>query len=221
MRVMIVAPHPDDEVLGCGGVMARFAAEGSETHVVIVTRGIPELWTDSEVAKTRREMEEANHMLGVTSISCLDFPAPSLDTVPCYKLAEAIKTVIRQYSPDRLFIPHYGDLHADHRAVFAASLVASRPTTDCSVREILCYETLSETDWGPPMESDWFVPTVFVDISDYLDRKVAALKCYHGQIHKWPHPRSLEAVQALARLRGAAIGVNAAESFRLVKSIYR
>lgn len=221
MRELVIAPHPDDEVLGCGGVIAKHAAEGSEVHVLIVTRGIPELWSDADVLGIRKEMGEAHRILGVAAASFLDFPAPCLDSVPGYRLANAIKAAVRELSPERVYVPHRGDLHADHQAVFRAVLVATRPTKGCAVREVLSYETLSETDWGAPFPGEAFVPNVFVDISLYLQCKLQALKCFKGQLRTWPHPRSACAVEALARLRGAAVGVDAAESFMLVRSVLR
>ena len=120
---------------------------------------------------------------------------------------------------DVLYLPHRGDLHADHQAVYLAGLVAARPINGCSVKKLLCYETLSETEWSPPHGDAVFIPTVFVDISEYLETKIEALSCITSQLRDPPHPRSLDIVRALARFRGSMAGLMAAEAFSLVRGI--
>ena len=219
--VLVIATHPDDEVLGCGGVIARHVAQGDSVHVLVVTRGIPEIFPPEAVEETREELRAAHDLLGVSDTAFLDFPAPRLDMVAGCELADAIGEVIRAQEPSTVYLPHRGDLHADHQAVYQATLVAARPVADCPVRRLLCYETLSETDWGPPSGDQAFVPTVFVDITDYLAKKLDAMACYRGQLRPPPHPRSLEAIEALARLRGATVGLAAAEAFVLVREVER
>lgn len=219
MIVLVIAPHPDDEVLGCGGVMARHASENDDVQVLIVTRGIQELFTVEQVEQVRQELREAHSILNVSGVQFLDFPAPRLDTTPGYELADAIAKVIHSMRPDVIYLPHRGDLHSDHRAVYHATLVASRPIDNCSVRRLLCFETLSETEWGSPFPDQSFVPTVFIDITDYLDRKLEAFTCYRSQVREPPHPRSLESIKSLARLRGSTVSVGAAEAFMLVREI--
>ncbi len=218
MNVLVVSPHPDDEVLGCGGVIARHAAHGDAVHVLIATRGIPEVFPIEEVEGTRTELRRAHDLLGVSGTTFLDFPAPALDTIPGYKLADAIGDVVRSRRPSVVYLPHLGDLHIDHRAVAQATLVATRPIDNCSVRRLLCYETLSETEWGCPGH-EVFVPTVFVDISAYLSTKLEAMKYYQIQLKEPPHSRSLQSIENLARLRGAAVGLHAAEAFMLIREI--
>ncbi|MDQ3813972.1 MAG: PIG-L family deacetylase, partial [Armatimonadota bacterium] len=154
---------------------------------------------------------------GVASCSFLDFPAPQLDVVPGWRIAAAIGRVIRSCAAEWVYLPHRGDIHADHRAVHDATLVAARPINDCSVRRLLCYETLSETEWAAP--SSAFVPTVFVNITDYLETKLQAMACYRSQLKEAPHARSLQNIEALARLRGATVSLPAAEAFMLVREI--
>lgn len=219
MKVLVVAPHPDDEVLGCGGVIARHTAEGNEVHVLVVSRGVPEIFPPKKIERTRTELREAHKILGVSGVTFLDFPAPRLDLVPGYELADGIARVIGTLQPIQLYLPHHGDLHADHRAVYLAGLVAARPIKDCSVKKVFCYETMSETEWSPPCGDTSFIPTVFTDITDYLEVKIRALSCLRSQMKSLPHSRSLGMIEALARLRGCTVGLSAAEAFSVVREI--
>lgn len=217
--VLVIAPHADDEVLGCGGAIARHADGGDEVHVAIVTWGDPQIYPDDDAAEIRAEIEAAHRLLGVASTTYLPFPAPGLDVIAGYQLADAIAQVIRQVQPQTVYLPHHGDIHTDHQAVYQATLVAARPINQCPVRRLLCYETLSETEWSPPRGDTAFIPTVFIDISDHLDRKLKAMTCYGMELKEFPHPRSLPALTALAHLRGTTVGLAAAEAFALVRQI--
>jgi LmbE family N-acetylglucosaminyl deacetylase len=219
MTVLVIATHPDDEVLGCGGVIARHADQGHEVHVLVVTRGIPELFESEQIETTRQELRNAHKILGVSGVTFLDFPAPRLDMVPGNDLADAIAGVIRQLKPQIIYMPHRGDIHGDHQATYWATLVATRPINRNPVRRLLCYETLSETEWGAPTGDQVFVPTVFIDISSSLERKLEAMACYRSQLKQPPHPRSLRSIEALARLRGGTVSLDAAEAFMLVREI--
>jgi LmbE family N-acetylglucosaminyl deacetylase len=205
MNILVVATHPDDEVLGCGGTIARHASRGDRVDVVVVTRGAPDLYDEHQVKTLRKELEAAHAVLGVSAVHFLDFPAPKLDLVPAHELADSI--------------PHRGDLHSDHRAVFGAALVAVRPIGKSPVRRVLSYETLSESEWSAPVAEDAFLPSVFIDISAFLEKKKQALAAYRSQLKEFPHPRSLIAVESLARLRGSTVGVQAAEAFQLIREI--
>lgn len=218
-RVLVVAPHPDDEVLGCGGTIARHVAQDDEVHVLVVTRGASELYPLEEEEEVRQEARAAHLILGVSDTHFLDFPAPKLDTIPVYQLADAIAHIIRQYQPQIVYLPHRGDIHLDHQRVYQATLVAARPINHCPVRQLLCYETLSETEWAPPWSDTAFVPNVFVDITDYLDLKLKAMHCYKSELQYAPHPRSLYGIETLARQRGSTVSLSAAEVFMLVRQI--
>lgn len=218
-NILVIAPHPDDEVLGCGGTIARHAAWEDSVHVLIVTRGDPDLYPDDDEAEIRREIESAHQVLGVAGTIYLNYPAPRLDTIAGYQLAEAIHQVIHQVQPCTVYLPHHGDIHIDHQRVYQATLVAARPINRCPVRQLLCYETLSETEWSPPQSNAAFIPTAFTDISDYLDTKLKAMGCYGAELKPFPHPRSLKALDALAKLRGATVGLAAAEAFSVVRQI--
>jgi LmbE family N-acetylglucosaminyl deacetylase len=218
-QILVIATHPDDEVLGCGGVMARHADAGDDVHVLVVTRGIPELFPPEVIEGTRFELARAHAVLGVRTVRFLDFPAPGLDAVPLYEVADAIERAVRDLRPSIVYCPHQGDLHGDHKAAFWATLVAVRPVTDHRVSRTLCYETLSETEWAAPLPGDAFVPTVFTDITTTLGRKLRACRCYLSQMKPFPRPRSVRAVAALARFRGATVGVSAAEGFTVIRDI--
>jgi len=219
MNVLVIAAHPDDEILGCGGVIARHAAHGDSVHVTIVTRGIPELFPPDVVATGREELRKAHTVLGVSGVTFLDFPAPKLDTVAGNDLADALGGVLSRIRPRIIYLPHRGDIHGDHQATYRATLVATRPINGCSAQRLLCYETLSETEWGSPTGDQAFIPTVFIEITEGLKRKLEAMACYKSQLKEPPHPRSLRSIEALARLRGGTVGLDAAEAFMLVRDI--
>jgi LmbE family N-acetylglucosaminyl deacetylase len=221
MTVLVFAPHQDDEVLGCGGVMARHVRNGDSVHVVVVTRGVPDLFPPELIERTRGELRTALSLLGVTEARFLEFPAPRLDTIPRGELAEALQKAIYDIKAEVVYVPHRGDIHHDHQAVFEAALVAARPSKECPVRRLLAYETLSETEWAAPFADNAFIPNVFVDISDVLGLKLQAMSCYQTQLKDAPHPRSLAGLEALAHLRGFTIGVPAAEAFMLVRESIR
>ena len=216
---MVIAPHADDEILGCGGTMAKHIAEGDEVKVLVVTKGIEELYSEAEVEVIRGEAKKAHEYLGISESIFFDFPAPVLDQTPSYKISIAVSEVIKAYAPNVVYLPHRGDLHKDHRMVFESSLVAIKPVNNCSVVDIYSYETLSETEWDAPFGDDAFIPNVFIDISDYIVSKKEAMKMFKSQLKAFPHSRSLECIDALAKFRGATVGKHAAESFMLIRSI--
>lgn len=223
-KILIIAPHPDDEVLGCGGIIAKNAAKGNDVYVVIVTNayvGAPEMFTEKGTEKVRIEARNSHQFLGVKETLFLDFPAPRLDTIPSYKLSIALLEIINKLKIDTLYIPHRGDIHKDHRVTFEAALVAARPINNCPVNTIYAYETVSETEWAAPFGDDVFIPTVFEDITPYIEKKKKAFTYFTAQERKFPHPRSLQNLEYLSKLRGATVGFNNAEAFMLVRSLIK
>lgn len=216
-RLLVVAPHPDDEVLGVGGTLARAAAEGDETFVLIVTRGFPPRFVVSDTERVQEEARRAHALLGVQETFTLAFPAAELNSTPHADLNAEIARIIDEVRPERLFVPFTGDLHLDHQRVFASSLVAARPSSAWSPKATYAYETLSETNWNAPYISPSFQPNVFVDVSAYLETKIRAMQAYTSQVRPSPHERSVEALRALATLRGSTVGVAAAEALVLVR----
>jgi LmbE family N-acetylglucosaminyl deacetylase len=219
VRIFVLAPHPDDEVLGAGGAIAWHVARGNEVHVGILTRGHPAIFSEDSIAQVRREAGQAHELLGISRTHfCDELPAPGLDTVPHHVVTQVIRGWLQEIKPEVFYIPHRGDIHIDHRLAYHAALVAARPGYS-SVRRILCYETLSETEWSGPALEDAFLPNVFVDISLHLETKQAAMRAYKSQLKSFPNPRSAENIEALARLRGATVQVPAAEAFILIREI--
>jgi N-acetylglucosamine malate deacetylase 1 len=219
--ILVIAPHPDDEILGCGGTIARHSDGGDRVHVAVVTRGAPDVFPPESVSVVRQEAERAHRVLGVASCVFFDFPAPKMDQVAGHLVADQLRQLILKFRPEVLYMPHCGDIHDDHKAVFWAACVAARPTVDYQVARLLCYETLSETEWGPPPAGSAFAPTVFVDISAQLERKLRAASEYVSQLKDAPHPRSLTCLKALAQFRGATACIEAAEAFVLVREVIR
>jgi LmbE family N-acetylglucosaminyl deacetylase len=217
--VLVLAPHPDDEVLGAGGTIARLSAQGRDVHVVIVTRGGPPLFDEAFIERGRAEAREAHEVLGVKETVFLEgFPAALLDTIPQSTLNAGVREAIDAVDPELLFIPFPGDLHIDHRMVAEAALVAARPNRRHGMRAVLAYEALSETDWSAP-GAPGFAPNVFVDIAAQLETKLEAMGRFASQLNPFPHPRSLEALRALALGRGGTSGLSAAEAFVLVRAV--
>ena len=219
MRILVVAPHMDDEVLGCGGIMAKYAKEGHEVYVAVVTNGQPPLFTGEEDDIDKANCLEAHKLLGVKETFFLDLPAAMLDTMPKYKLNGAINKVVQKLVPDEIYIPHKGDMHFDHKMINEACMVAVRPRSEEAVKRVYVNETLSETEWDVPSADNYFMPNVFVDISDYIDLKIEAMAKFSQQIIEYPSPRSKEGIRSLALNRGMTVYKKYAESFMLIREI--
>lgn len=218
-RALVLAPHPDDEILGCGGTMARIVAEGGEVHVAVVTRGREPRFDTAQIEQVRKETMQAHALLGVAHTHFLGLPAAELDSVPHVDLISAIAGAVAHSMPDTFFVPFVGDLHLDHRLVFDATMVVGRPKGEAYPRRILAYETVSETHWAAPGVAPPFEPTVFIDITDHLDTKLRAFSCFASQCQSFPNERSIEALSALATVRGSTVTRRAAEAFMLIREV--
>jgi LmbE family N-acetylglucosaminyl deacetylase len=218
-NILVVAPHPDDEILGCGGTIKKHTSQNNAVYILIVTRGKTELYPEEKIQNVRQEALKAHELLNVTETRFLDFPAPELDQVSTSELARAIGNVINEYKADTIFLPHRGDIHHDHKAVFNAGLVASRPVKYHHVKRIYSYETLSETEWFAPVSEDAFIPTMFVNITDFFEAKLEAMKCFKSQLKEFPHSRSLKTIESLATFRGSTVGFSYAEAFTTIRTI--
>ena len=216
MNILVIAPHPDDEVLGCGGTIAKHANNGDVVHLCIVTKGYYPDWSHEYLKNRPSEIEESNRILGIKKFHLLDFPTAKLDNIPQKDLNDSISEVINKVKPAVVYIPHRGDIHQDHRIIFHSALIAMRPNSKHYVKKILSYETLSETEWGYPRN---FQPTLYVDISDTIDVKIEAMKAYASELKQYPHPRSIEIIEALAKKRGSEVGLKYAEAFEIIKEI--
>ena len=219
MKVLVIAPHPDDEIIGTGGTIAKRSAAGDEVFVCIVTKGYPPIFDEDFISQGRRECLEADKLLGVRETVFLDFPAVLLETVPRYQFNGAMCDVVSRLRPDEVYIPHRGDMQLDHQVVVDAAMVALRPKYQHVVKRVYAYETLSETGWNIPNTVNEFIPNVYENIADTLENKLRAMAEFQSQLEQFPAARSLEAMKALAKFRGATVNVPAAEAFSLVREI--
>jgi LmbE family N-acetylglucosaminyl deacetylase len=226
MKVLVVAAHPDDEVLGCGGTMARLAGEGHEVFLSIVAEGMTSRAANREDADRLQldtlhaQARQAAQLLRVKDTFLEGLPDNRLDTVPLLDVVKTIESLITRISPDRIYTHHPGDLNFDHNVVSRAVLTAARPMSGCTVKELYQFEVPSSTEWAfQQYEDNGFRPNTFVDISQTLEVKVKALACYESEVRPFPHPRSSEALRAIAQRWGTVAGCRAAEAFQLVRAI--
>jgi LmbE family N-acetylglucosaminyl deacetylase len=217
--VLVVAAHPDDEVLGCGGTLAALADAGARIHVAFLADGVSSRGSAADAAgelgRRRSAADRACRGLGVTSTSFGDFPDNRMDTIALLDVVKSIEALVSEHRPDTVFTHHAGDVNVDHRRIFEAITAACRPQAGHPVRTILSFEVPSSTEWQLPGSGPAFVPNWFVDISKTFARKLVALEAYLAELRDWPHPRSVRGVEHLARWRGATVGVDAAEAFVL------
>lgn len=216
--ILVVAAHPDDEVLGCGGYIANQVKSGAEVLVTFLSDGVTSRQGNlglQEIEARRHAASLAAKVLGVSDVSFGDFPDNKLDSVPLLEVIKRIDAVIKRVQPSIVFTHFGGDLNIDHRIVNQAVLTACRPTVDQVVKQIMFFEVSSSTEWQVPTEGEAFVPNWFEDISQTLELKVKALLMYEHELREWPHPRSVKAIEHLAHWRGASCGVDAAEAFVL------
>ncbi len=226
--VLVVVAHPDDEVLGCGGTIARYARDGRAVHVAMLADGIGARLSTAALTSSgdraalhrrRAAAERAGTILGVASSTFGDFPDNRMDTVPLLEIARAVEQLVATYQPEIVLTHHVGDVNIDHRRIHEAVVTACRPQPGHLVRTVLTFEVASSTEWQFAASAPVFAPSWFVDISDTLVLQQEALAAYAEELRPWPHPRSLEALRDRARWRGASIGVEAAEAFMLGRHI--
>jgi LmbE family N-acetylglucosaminyl deacetylase len=217
-RLLIIAPHPDDETLGAGGTAAKYAALGYEVSILIVSGHLPPLYEQARYEETVAEAAEALAVLGIPGrVTFLEIPATMVGTVPVHELNAKISAAVHHVRPHILLCP-YPDRHVDHRVIFDSVMVAARPVgPGADIEMLAAYETLSETHWNAAHIEPNFVPTWVVDISEVIDQKLRAVACYRSQIPPWPGPRSVEAVEALAKFRGSQAGFAFGEAFHVIR----
>lgn len=221
MNILVVAPHPDDEVLGMGGTIAKFVSEGNNVSVAIVTKGWEPLYPKEQVTKVRAEAKKANEIMGVKNLIFMDFPVTKLKQVPMHELNESFAQLVKNEKPELVFLPFHGDRHLDHRCVYESCMVALRPgQQNNQLKRILCYETVSETHWATAYIEPNFEPQVWNDISQHLSVKLAAMEKYQSQLRPKPDARSIDALTSLAKWRGSVVGMAAAECFILVREYW-
>jgi LmbE family N-acetylglucosaminyl deacetylase len=223
--VLVLAAHPDDEVLGCGGTIARRSRDGDDVHIAILGEGITSRFQNREEAD-RTELErlhersrEAGRIVGATQVSLFGLPDNRFDSIALLDIVKIIEGLIDRLEPSVVYTQHGGDLNIDHNLLYRATLTATRPMANCPVRELYAYEVASSTEWAFQKFEPAFRPNTFVDISDTLESKISAMEVYESEARAFPHPRSPEALRAQARRWGSASGLQAAEAFELVRAV--
>jgi LmbE family N-acetylglucosaminyl deacetylase len=226
MSVLVVAAHPDDEVLGCGGTIARHADSGDHVQVLIVAEGSTSRQQKRDRSQVRDELsvlakaaQAAGSILGAANVQLLDLPDNRLDSLDRLDLIKRIEEHVNHHKPGCVYVHHVGDVNVDHRRLHEAVVTACRPTPSHPVKRLLSFEVASSTEWQPPGSAPAFQPNWFVDISSQWSRKRLALEAYANEMRPWPHARSVKALEHLARWRGAQVGVEAAEAFCLLRQL--
>ena len=223
--VLVVAAHPDDEILGCGGTMARLTREGHEVRIAILAEGMSSRYAHREDADPRQlqhlhaRAQQAADKVGAKEVVLCKLPDNRLDTVPLLEVVKQVEELVARFRPEVIYTHHPGDLNVDHGVVHRAVLTATRPVPGQCVKEIYAFEVPSSTEWAFQRLEPLFRPSVFVDITETLETKIEALACYDTETRKFPHPRSAEALRAIAKRWGSVVGLPAVEAFELIRSV--
>lgn len=227
-NVLVVAAHPDDEILGCGGTIARHIRDGDEVCVLIMAEGVTSRDTQRDRSAHTAELSElaqaahaANKILGTTSLILKNLPDNRMDSLDRLDVIKIVEEFVQAQRPTIIYTHHAGDVNIDHRRIHEVMVTACRPIPGQPVSTLLFFEVASSTEWQSPISAPVFAPNWFIDISSTLDLKLEALRAYHTEMHPWPHARSVEALQHLAKWRGATVGVSAAEAFVLGRNIIK
>jgi LmbE family N-acetylglucosaminyl deacetylase len=219
-KVLIVAPHPDDETLGCGGTILKHKKNGDQIFWLIITGAlVEEGFNEDRVASRQEEIEKVAESYGFDKVVQLNIPTAKLDRYLMSELIGKIAKVVTDLKPTTIYLPNQSDVHTDHQIIFKATYSCTKNFRYPFIKEILMYETLSETEFAPAVISNVFIPNVFVNIEEYFDKKVQIFKIFESEVMDDPFPRSVGAVEALARYRGSSIGKKYAEAFTLLKRI--
>ena len=217
----IISPHPDDETLGCGGTILKHSAGDDSIHWIIVTGMTEEKgFSPHLIGERQNEIDTIAALYGFTAVHNLNLPTTQLDTIPTGEIVRMLGALFNEIKPDTVYIPNRSDVHSDHRIVFNSAWSCCKTFRYPFIRRVLMYETLSETDSMPPFPESAFLPNSFVNISDFLEKKLEIMRQYKNEIHKHPFPRSEQNIRALATLRGATAGVPYAEAFMLLKEVH-
>lgn len=217
-KVLVIAPHPDDETLGVGGTIKKLTSKGVKVSILVVAGHTPPNYSEKSYQRTISEALKVFKILGVNEYKFLNYPATMLNDIPTSKLNESIYKFLLKINPDTVFIP-FSDRHIDHRIIFDSCVVACRPIGKKFPKNIFIYETLSETHWNVPGVEPIFAPNFFVDVDKYFDSKIKALKIYKSQINKNTLSRSIKAARSLAEFRGSQNGLKLAEAFQVLRVI--
>ncbi len=226
MDYLIIAAHPDDEVLGCGGSIAKWTANGDKVNILIAAEGITSRDNNRNIGKRKNALsdlrsssQKAAKILGANSVSIFDFPDNRMDSIDLLDVVKKIGHHIEKLRPQIIVTHHAGDLNIDHQIIHKAVITFCRPQPSFYVKKILTFEIPSSTEWQSPQNNTPFIPNWFEDITITLDKKIKALNAYKSEMRNWPHSRSVESIKYLSKWRGASVGLEAAESFMLVRNI--
>lgn len=223
--ILVVAAHPDDEVLGCGGVIARLAAAGDHVHIAILGEGITSRYNNreqadpAEIRALHARSRAAANLLGAREVHAFQLPDNRFDSLPLLEIVKPLEDLIARLRPRIVFTQHGGDLNIDHVQTFRAVLTATRPLESSPVKAVLAYEVASSTEWAFERFAPPFRPNVFVDIANTIDQKIAAMQTYDSEARPFPHPRAPQALRARATHWGSVAGLSAAEAFELIRSV--
>jgi len=222
-KILIVAAHPDDEILGCGATVSRLVKDGSEAYTLILGEGVTSRDNQrnresrvKEIQELKSQIEKANEWIGVKEVFSFDFPDNRFDSVDLLNIIKKIAAVKDQVKPDIIFTHYEGDLNIDHQLTFRAVLTATRPFQEETVKEIYVFETLSSTEWRFPLS---FSPDTFFDITSTIIDKMNAMKEYKTELREYPHPRSLRGIELQAEYWGMRSGIKKAEAFKTIRKI--
>lgn len=221
-KILVVVAHPDDELLGLGGTVRRLADAGKEVHALILAEGITsrsnlrEEANKKELVELQEDARRAAEVIGYKSIDFCGYPDNRMDEVDLLDIIKTVLKYIEIYEPDTIFTHHHGDLNIDHRRTCEAVLTACRPVGTYAVKRIYAFETPSSTEWNYTY-SEPFMPNVYVDVTETLEKKIKGMACYRSESASYPHPRSPESLRALAKLRGSNVGFKSAEAFMLLR----
>ncbi len=220
-KILILSPHADDEILGCGGLITKYSKKNYQISVLILTnahKGAPEIYSEKKIHQIRNEAIKANNFIGTKKLFFENLPALNLSNYPIYKITNVLNKYLVDIKPEILLIPSSNDIHDDHKIIFKAAKVAARTNKKSKLKKILSYEVLSETEWNENEQA--FSPNYYVSLSKAdINNKVKAFLKYKTQIKKYPHPRSKEGIINLSKVRGSSVFLNYAEAFKVEKII--
>lgn len=223
-KILVIAAHPDDEVLGMGGTIAKLTAEGKEVSLLIVTDGSSSQYRNADnlakiIETKKQETRRCADVLGIKEILYGGLPDMKLDATPHIEINQAIERVIDYLQPDTVFTHFWGDVNCDHQNVFKSTLVAVRPVAGQVVRELYCYRVPSSTEWTPNMTDTMFMPNTFVDITEYAEQKYEAFSMYATELRDYPHPRSVRHLRETDKAAGLRVGMLSAEEFVVLRQL--
>lgn len=219
MKVLVISAHPDDEVIAAGGTIARHVDHGDVVYWCVVTQAYNPPWSKEYLETARQQAYDVKKVLGIQEVCFCGFPTVKLNTVPYVEISSALQGVVDQVQPEVVYTTPGNDINLDHRIVYECTLVATRPLPGSTVRRLLSYEIGPSLRQGLASGESGFVSNVFVDISQYMDKKLEAMSCYESELQEYPHPRSLEGLRIIAEERGLGVGLKAVECFRLIREL--